>query len=392
MHQRDPGTAPPREAAPQHERFHHLDRLRAFLMLVGIPLHASFGMRMDSIHIDRILLFTSVWRMPTFFLVAGLLSLMVIDRRGAPNWFAGRAVRLGMPLLFLMLFLNPLQNLVTNQLGLLGPPRPLFNNDRLIHGWFLGFLMVICWLLWIALSAAPGHVDRFLSRLGALVLRTSGTLAAASVAVGFLGMWGAKLYTEMEFGRAFSPIGPNVIPYALFFTVGLAIWRTEGGIQRFADLARGPVLVLALVLLPLAVDRDLARMVPAIPGFESRETLLYVTYSIGLLWASILMRLFSRFNRPATPVVKWLVDASLPVYLIHHIFKFLFAPFMPTLTPVVELNWVLASALTVVVSFALYEIVNQFRTSRFALTGTTRRGQGLVEVVRDARAARPAQA
>jgi len=97
------GISPP-------ERYHFLDGLRAWAMLLGIVLHAAmsflgfpiwpavdtksdpvvFGWILDSIH---------GFRMPLFFLVSGFFTAMMCQKRGVRALIKHRALRIGVPLL-----------------------------------------------------------------------------------------------------------------------------------------------------------------------------------------------------------------------------------------------------------------------------------------------------
>lgn len=384
----DAGTTAPATTAvaPAHERFHHLDRLRAFLMLWGILLHASFLIRDQSAFHVQLLIFGRIWRMPAFFLIAAALSLMVIDRKGLSTWFSGRAVRVGVPLLLALLVINPFQ-LALSELRGLGGPYPLFPGLRFtVHAWFLAFLLVMCWMLLIVMSAAQERTNTVLRLVGRWTLRNSWTLALTSVVLGVVAHVLSRAHVALSLQQAFPPLGPGFPVFLLFFCFGLVVWRSEGGVRRFGELARGPVLVLAIATLPVTATRPLMVDLPAILGTPQADTLFIVRTATALAWTAILFRVFARWSKPSGPVARWLVDASLPVYLVHHVFKFVWQPYLATLTDFSTLNWLIAVAAMTIASFMVYELVNQFRVTRFAFTGTTRRGQGFIEVVKELRA------
>lgn len=84
-------------------RWHFLDTLRASLMLLGIPFHAADPFREDSLFLDLVFGFTHLWRMETFFVLAGFFAMVMIARQGPRVWWRGRLRRLGIPLMTFVL-------------------------------------------------------------------------------------------------------------------------------------------------------------------------------------------------------------------------------------------------------------------------------------------------
>lgn len=96
-------------------RYHGLDALRAFAMLMGIVLHASMfyvqgigeelgyqltGLRMipTSEFLGVVFFFIHTWRMPVFFLLAGFFARLIIQRRGTTGLLKNRFIRILVPL------------------------------------------------------------------------------------------------------------------------------------------------------------------------------------------------------------------------------------------------------------------------------------------------------
>lgn len=96
-------------------RYHGLDALRAFAMIMGVVLHASMFYVKDigpslgyaltgrvfiptSETAGLIFFFIHFWRMPVFFLLAGFFARLIIVKRGTPNLVKNRFVRIIIPL------------------------------------------------------------------------------------------------------------------------------------------------------------------------------------------------------------------------------------------------------------------------------------------------------
>lgn len=104
----------------QTSRFHDLDALRAFAMLLGIVLHAcmSFVALPVNVSATRDIYQNSTWlpylmdaihgfRMPLFFLVSGLFTAMLWEKRGLKGLLKHRFWRIGIPLLLGCLTIVP---------------------------------------------------------------------------------------------------------------------------------------------------------------------------------------------------------------------------------------------------------------------------------------------
>lgn len=101
---------PPRTTPPAEElRLYYLDSARVICMLLGIPYHAAhiYESKKDWwIHsatnswlFDLMISLSNSFRMTAFFIVSGLLSALIIERKGLTSWSKSRALRLGVPLL-----------------------------------------------------------------------------------------------------------------------------------------------------------------------------------------------------------------------------------------------------------------------------------------------------
>lgn len=109
-------------------RLHALDNLRALLALLGIPFHACLLLLLVSSHtvvnnldlyplIHRApfahavlfltVFFIHLFRMPAFFLLAGFFAHFIYARNTVRKFLTNRLLRIGLPLLFIMIWLYP---------------------------------------------------------------------------------------------------------------------------------------------------------------------------------------------------------------------------------------------------------------------------------------------
>ena len=125
------------------DRYHGLDALRAFAMILGIVLHSGMfylgsddwntysqtGVPDHNYIISVIFIFIHSWRMLIFFLMAGFFARLLFYRRGAYHFTRNRFIRIVLPLIFV--------TSIYNFILLWG------SWDNLHHLWFLYYLVYL---------------------------------------------------------------------------------------------------------------------------------------------------------------------------------------------------------------------------------------------------------
>jgi len=146
------------------ERLHGLDALRGGALLLGVVLHASMSFipapiwivsdDQQSVGAGVLFFAIHIFRMATFFLLAGLFAHMMLGRRGVVGFLKDRFIRIGGPL---GVFWTPVMaaiiavliwNAVRQAAGApMGPPPPpptyTWLTIPLTHLWFLWVLMLL---------------------------------------------------------------------------------------------------------------------------------------------------------------------------------------------------------------------------------------------------------
>ena len=192
------------------ERLHALDAVRGFALLLGIVLHATlsfvptptrFWIVQDS-HPSTtlaVLFFViHVFRMTTFFLIAGFFAHMSFHRRGAWGFIKDRLQRIAVPLLVGWPILFAAMSMVVVWAasfphgGIPPGPRnwpPVLPRFPLTHLWFLYVLlefyaaMLLLRLVTVRLDGS-GRLRASVDRLVALVMRSRLAPAILAVPVG----------------------------------------------------------------------------------------------------------------------------------------------------------------------------------------------------------------
>jgi len=165
-------------AIARSERLHGLDALRSAALLLGVVLHAAMSFFPVQIWIvaddqrsawaSGLFFVIHVFRMATFFLIAGLFAHMMLNRRGVGGFVRNRLVRIAAPLaafwtptmaaiIAVLVWNASLQGLTAAA----APPPPTYDwtNIPLTHLWFLWVLLLFYAALLIA-RAVFGALDR----------------------------------------------------------------------------------------------------------------------------------------------------------------------------------------------------------------------------------------
>jgi glucan biosynthesis protein C len=282
------------------QRYHDLDALRGLLMVLGVVLHAALvystraawvvsdprrSSAFDAVY-DAIHLF----RLPTFFLISGLLCAGGLSA-GARPFLSSRVVRLAVPLITTAVLINPLQVLLTD-----GPAEfwEAFTGGRWVgHLWFLIDLLAYTVLVAAVRALWPWVLAWRPPDLGGAVVLVV-PLASAGL------RWACDRFPSED-----AALDPRDLLYHLpFFAFGLWYLRDRDGAQlrRLAWWAV-PVLLFA-VTGPLDHVRGVGLYADAAAAWAA--SLLVLAAGRALL------------DRPWR-LARGLAEASYTIYLLHQV-------------------------------------------------------------------------
>lgn len=331
------------------ERLHALDAVRGFALLLGVVLHATMsfwpGQQIwivaDAERSQRLFLtfyVIHIFRMATFFFLAGFFGRMVYHRMGGGQFLLSRGKRIVLPLLiFWPIVMTLIICAVTYSLAkaygwpipeqyLQNPPQPDVPLPfPLTHLWFLYVLIwfyagMLLLRMPVALIDRGGHLRGFGDTVIAFLTRShlAPILLAVPVA---LALWANKGWFVL--GGVPTPdnsLIPNLqaaTAYGIAFAFG---WMMQRRIDLFA-VWRGRwlvniVLAIALTFGCLVLSRDLPEAAPAPQGLAS---LVYAgAYALAMwFWIFGLTGAALAFLGRHSPAIRYLADSSYWVYLMH---------------------------------------------------------------------------
>jgi fucose 4-O-acetylase-like acetyltransferase len=308
-----------------NERLHHLDALRALTMLLILPAHALSLIALNNTGWTGTEKATywliHVFRLPLFFLVAGFFAALLMEARGIRALLSNRLVRIGVPMLVVILLVGPpLDLLVQSQMGL--DIRPAGT------GAFLDFQPSYVWFLWYLTML---YALALLARWAFSALPTTRQLLLRSGS-GLLSHWAAPLLLAFPCAVAlyrqptwaaeapsftFQPHPDLLAYYGIFFASGWVLFRTEG-LREKIEMRPRAYLVLAALALPPALALYLLQGEPEIGTSRVFHLLALLLLSIAT-WSLVfgLPGLARRFLREPSSRLRYWADASYWIYLSH---------------------------------------------------------------------------
>lgn len=333
------------------DRLHALDAVRAFALLCGVILHATLAYLpgvppfvtspaddpAKSTGLAVTFFVIHVFRMTTFFLIAGFFARMMLERRGVGGFVKNRLVRILVPLalgwpvtiafmwgLWALGLSLAFHGAIPSQPTGAPAARPALPFPW-THLWFLYVLI----LLYAATLLARGlivAVDRrgrlrdWIGGLFAALVRSGLIIPALAVPTA------AALYLTPAWTMWFGVPTPDssLIPQpvsALVFSMAFgAGWLLHRRIELLQVISRAGALYLVLAGVLIGLCLALAGPVPSLtPEPDGSRKLAFAMAYAGAIWSSafaligLAVLLLSRPSR----AVRYIADASYWIYLAH---------------------------------------------------------------------------
>lgn len=327
------------------ERLHGLDALRGGALLLGVVLHTSLSffpqqiwiVSDDSTSLGAAWLFFAIhlFRMTSFFLIAGLFAHMMLARRGWFGFAKDRLMRIAGPLgafwfpvmvgiVGALIWTSYKNGLVVP--GAPAPPPPTYDwtNFPLTHLWFLYVLMLFYAAVLIlrapfALLDKDGGWGRAVDRFtGALIGPWTPAVLAVPLGLAFwLDPKWIAFFAVPTPDAGVVPHTASVVGFGLAFGIGFLIDRRRDLLDRIATWS--PI-VLAVAVVSGAAAYYLAGGPVIEPMVEPTEDKAVAAWTVALaVWSSAFaaMGLCLRFLSGHSAIRRYLADASYWVYILH---------------------------------------------------------------------------
>jgi peptidoglycan/LPS O-acetylase OafA/YrhL len=368
-----------------NRRYHGLDGLRAFAMLLGIILHGSIPYFSYLLEFDDfwpadgdqswllffVFHFIHAWRMPIFFILAGFFANLVLERKGMRYFFKDRGIRIGLPLVFFVPVIAILMPLIWSY-GLTGQFtdstsfQSEIHSEFLAHLWFLYYLCLLypCLVVSSVIFKYLPYSNSIKKVLGS-VLYTRIPIVLFIIA--------CFLFAIREQAGEAKPIWPLNVPdityMALFFFYGYGLYSKRVLVLQFQN----PILLAGLLgtaLFSYVANIVSLTFLEAGPSVTA-ETLLILSYTalnIGccLGFIGLFERLFNSYH----PLMRWIADSSYWVYLMHFpVVAFTTFFLARNLIAPAEMKFLIACFITTTLGFLTYKYIIRDTPIGWMLTG-----------------------
>jgi glucans biosynthesis protein C len=335
------------DSAPAPERLHALDAVRGGALLLGIVLHATLSFMPTptrvwiiqdshpSLALAVLFFAIHVFRMTTFFLIAGFFAHMSFHRRGAGDFIKDRLQRIALPLLIgwpiLFAAMVPVVLWAANFPN--GGPVPgavrwpsVLPKFPLTHLWFL-YVLLEFYAGMLVLRGGVAWLDRngrfraAIDRLIAMVMRSTLAPAILAVPIAICFSLDPTWLVWMGVRTPDQSLVTNlqaVIGFGTAFGFGWLLHRQTGLLQLLQQrwLLN---LVLAIGLIAASFFLGVAGGAPPRPiGFDLIRQASAVCYALAI-WSTTfaMIGLALRFLSGFSATRRYLADASYWLYLIH---------------------------------------------------------------------------
>jgi hypothetical protein len=328
------------------DRLHGLDAVRGYALLLGIVFHATASFLPGpqiwpvidthrSLTLAGVFYVSHIFRMTTFFLIAGFFAHMMVEKRGVAAFIRDRAKRIALPLVvgWPILFAGIIAATVygayvaTGNLPKPPPPpaHPPLAAFPLAHLWFL-YVLLLLYAATLTVRGAVVRMDRtgrlragVDSLVAGLVESPAAPLALALPAA--LAFYASDPWLEW-FGVAgpdssLIPNLPAAVEYFTAFGFGWLLNRQPGLLNV---MSRRWPLNLALALAFTAVCLAMVGVAPLIaPARPGLQRLAYAAaYSLAMwTWTFAAIGMALRFLSRPSPVRRYIADSSYWLYLVH---------------------------------------------------------------------------
>ena len=335
-------------SAPAQERLHALDAVRGYALMLGIVFHAclSFlptppGMPMwivmdnsRSVALSALFLVLHIFRMTTFFVVAGFFAHMSLHKKGTGGFIRDRLKRIalplvvGWPILFAAIIAVSIWGAMVMAHGGPLPKPPAYPG-------FPAFPLTHLWFLWVLLLLYAGTL---LIRGVVAVVDRGGHIRAAADAVvralvssplGFVVLAAPTALTfiltpawiqQMGIMTPDSSLVPNAaaaIGYSTAFGFGFLLHRQTGLLEVWRRRwALNLVLAAGFITVCLAITGVVPLLAPA--PHDATTAVYAVSYAFAIWTGSFaFIGLALRFLSGHSPARRYVADASYWMYLVH---------------------------------------------------------------------------
>jgi ABC-type multidrug transport system ATPase subunit/peptidoglycan/LPS O-acetylase OafA/YrhL len=325
------------------ERLHALDAVRGFALIAGVVLHATmsflpgFGTQgwpiidnSPSVALGVTFYVIHIFRMTTFFVIAGFFGRMLLHRGGVRAFVSNRSTRVLIPLVVgWIVFFPMIATAMVWARGEAPPPGEIIRQAALsfplAHLWFLYVLSLMYAAVLIGREGVIERIDtsgrlrewadRQLRRLTASFVLPVGLAAPLLGVLAVSPAW-ARWFGIPTPDTSLVPNAPAMVAFGTAFVFGWLLQRQPYLLQV---IERRWALHLVLAAVLTAACLSITGLAPEFARFEGRSILPYaICYTVSVwCWTFAFLGIGLRFFAAENTTRRYVADASYWIYLAH---------------------------------------------------------------------------
>ena len=394
------------------ERFHSLDALRGFALLLGVFFHAAESFcpeRYSWAIVDVNAHWIADWfqglshsfRMELFFILAGFFAHLLIQKRGDKALIINRLKRIVIPFILGWFLLYPLFGLIwitgasvggrmeafgippevhhlpawQLTIGAITDPNFVKENFNLLHLWFLHQLVVIYAIVLCSKWLMPRPMKSWLRNTSSYVLNNIMNsrllwyvLPIITVPI-LMFMDGWSVDTP---NKSMTPHIPTTLVYGYMFMIGWIFYDNRQLLDRLKTNRYGIVFLIAGVSLSFAyrfmgvffeyIDVSLT---------ELQARTIYSFLLATSMWAMIIgcTITFMRLIKTESKFWRYIADSSYFVYMIHHLVVVPVQIAFANLLWPAGIKYILICAISLTILYTIYHLFVRYTWISTVLNG-----------------------
>lgn len=368
------------------QREYFLDSIRAWLMLLGVPFHVSLIYSTQSWSVNSsspsewlTLLndFIHAFRMQVFFVISGYFSYMLFLRYNPWHWLKVRTERVGIPMLAAIPLITLPQFFMLKQwTSKIGDWSSMtfyqqYNAlvwDLISHLWFLLVLMLLTvasfWLFAILRDSKREKSDYSDLGWGRLTLWILLCSLSWCIFRRTLFIFAPQILGDALFNMAVM----QTLLYLPFFVLGAMAWKYPAIKALFVRPVPWTFVGPALAFAAYVANQTWSHGEGWLYEIDAVTSML-----MGLWMINVVFAFGHRLLNSHSPRVKYLVNASLFIYLVHHPLTILYGILFVNEIGNNTVGFFAGLVFVFGISFVLYEIHLRVPLLRFLFSGKAQR-------------------
>ncbi|TGL33533.1 acyltransferase family protein [Leptospira perdikensis] len=361
-------------------RLVYLDNLRSFALLLGIVFHAAIVYASDIKYAiqdqnrSEILSYFCYWihsyRMPMFYMISGFFSAMVWEKKGRNFYLEARFKRVLVPTILGLLFLAPIQYYLTEkmrtpEIQILPFLKYFFTKENFQHShiWFL--VDLFCFSILYSLVPKSFFSSKFWDKIPKGIYRNLILVSFCFLVVLFS-------HTQISKGESYYGIFKLTFVFQFsYFLSGVFCYHWKNILIPNDPSQIKTLAVFIWALFIYLVFKDMEIEDPLWIYFQYvnvwvRAFHIFLWVLSPFLWTHFLISVFQYLGNKEGKLGSYLIEASLPIYLVHHPISLIYAYWVRDMEWGVWVKFISHTLVVLGLSFFLYEfLIRKIKPLRF---------------------------